>query len=323
MRGKDVVIAFVESYGQVAVQGTSFSGGVDTVLRAGDATLTAAGYSARSAFLDSPTFGGISWLAHSTLQSGLWVDNQQRYNQLLASNRLTLTNAFKKAGWRTVSDIPSDEYSWPPGTSFYAYDQLYDRRNVGYRGPKFSYASMPDQYSLAAFQRLELTVGHGPVMAEIDLVSSHTPWTPLPRIVPWDQVGDGSVYDPMPAQGLSPAVAWSNTDTVRRLYGQSVQYSLQALISWVVQLHDDNLVLVLLGDHQPATTVSGAAANHLVPISIIAHDPHVLNPIASWRWQTGLLPSTTAPIWPMDAFRNRFLDAYSISPPRVAVAAPP
>ena len=33
LRGKDVIIAFVESYGQVAVQGTSFSPGIDAVLR--------------------------------------------------------------------------------------------------------------------------------------------------------------------------------------------------------------------------------------------------------------------------------------------------
>ena len=33
LRGKDVLIVFVESYGQVAVRGTSFSPGVDAVLR--------------------------------------------------------------------------------------------------------------------------------------------------------------------------------------------------------------------------------------------------------------------------------------------------
>ena len=65
--------------------------------------------------------------------------------------------------------------AWGPGTSFYHYDKLYDRRDVGYHGPTFSYASMPDQYTLAAFQHNELQPGHQPVMAEIDLVSSHTP----------------------------------------------------------------------------------------------------------------------------------------------------
>src|SRR5215467_4281702 len=39
LRGKDVVIAFVESYGQAAVQGTSFSPGVDAALRRDAASL--------------------------------------------------------------------------------------------------------------------------------------------------------------------------------------------------------------------------------------------------------------------------------------------
>src|SRR5215831_4837737 len=179
LRGKDVIVAFVESYGQVAVQGTSFSPGVDAVLRRGTASLARAGWSTRSAWLTSPSFGGISQLSHSTLQSGLWVNTEQRYGELVSSRRFTLSDAFDKAGWRTVSDSPSDDYTWPPGTSFYHFDKLYDRRNVGYHGPAFSYASMPDQYTLAEFQRLELTPGHKPVMAEIDLVSSHYPWAPL------------------------------------------------------------------------------------------------------------------------------------------------
>jgi phosphatidylglycerophosphate synthase len=311
LRGKDVIFAFIESYGQVAVQGTTFSPAVDSVLQAGTTTLDAAGYSSQSAFLNSPTFGGISWLAHSTLQSGLWVDNQQRYNQLVASDRFTLSDAFKGAGWRTVGDVPSDTKTWPQGTSFYHYDQLYDEHNVGYVGPKFSYASMPDQYSLSAFQRNELQPGHAPVMAEIDLVSSHTPWTPLPHMVDWDAVGDGSIYNGMPEQGPAPKDVWPDGPKVQATYGESVQYSLNSLISWVTNLHDDNLVLVMLGDHQPATIVSGAGASHEVPISIIAKDPAVLQSISSWNWQDGLLPSPQAPVWPMDAFRNRFLDAYS------------
>jgi phosphatidylglycerophosphate synthase len=322
LRGKDVIIAFVESYGQVAVQGTTFSSGVDAVLRRGTTELSKAGYSTRSAFLNSPTFGGISWLAHSTLQSGLWVDNQQRYAQLMGSTRFTLSDAFGKAGWRTVSVIPSDDVRWRDGKGFYHYDKLYDRRDVGYYGPTFSYASMPDQYTLAAFQRLELARARRPVMAEIDLVSSHTPWTPLPTMVPWHRLGDGAIFDPMPARGLTPAQAWQSTNTVRRLYGQSIQYSLQALISWVVRLHDNNLVLVVLGDHQPATTVSGVTANHQVPISFVAHDPAVLGGIASWHWQNGLLPNRNAPLWPMNAFRNRFLDAFDATPSAAARPSP-
>jgi hypothetical protein len=297
------------------VQGSSFSPGVDAVLRSGTQTLRAAGFDSRSAFLTSPTFGGISWLAHSTLQSGLWIDTQQRYNQLVASDRFTLSDAFKRAGWRTVGDVPSNPGDWPQGRTFYHYDQLYNARNVGYAGPSFSYADMPDQYTLAAFQRLELAKpDHPPVMAEIDLVSSHTPWTPLPHMVPWGNVGDGSIFDGMPAQGPTPDQVWRDANSVRTMYGRSVEYSLSALISFVQQAHDDNLVLVVLGDHQPATVVSGTGAGHDVPITIIAHDPDVLARISSWGWQDGMLPGPNAPVWRMDAFRDRFLSAYGGHP---------
>jgi hypothetical protein len=315
LRGKDVVIAFVESYGRVAVHGSSFSPQVDAVLRRGTRQLRGAGFSARSAFLTSPTFGGISWLAHSTLQSGLWIDNQHTYNDLVTTPRFTLSDAFKRAGWRTVADVPSNEKDWPEGKTFYHYDKIYDEHNVGYLGPKFSYASMPDQYILSAFQRLELAKPHrAPVMAEIDLVSSHIPWAPLPRLVPWSRVGNGSVFDKMPAQGRSPTSVWRNADDVRAAYGQSVQYSLSSLISFVRTYPDKNLVLLVLGDHQPSTMVSGQGASHEVPVTLIAHDPAVMRRISSWGWQRGTLPGTNAPVLPMSAFRNRFLNAYDAQP---------
>jgi hypothetical protein len=114
LRGKDVIVAFVESYGQVAVQGASFSPAIDSVLHQQNGKLTSAGWSTQSAWLTSPTFGGISWLAHSTLQSGLWVSSNQRYDQLLDSQRFTLSDAFRKAGWHTVADDPSDNTTWNP-----------------------------------------------------------------------------------------------------------------------------------------------------------------------------------------------------------------
>ena len=115
-------------------------------------------------------------------------------------------------------------------------------------------------------------------MAEIDLVSSHYPWTPLPQMVDWNALGDGSIYDPMPAQGPTVPELYQNYDNVRASYGQSIQYSINSLVSFVQNAHDDNLVLVLLGDHQPAPKVSGPGATHDVPISIVAHDPAVLRP---------------------------------------------
>ena len=324
LRGKDVLVVFVESYGRVAVEDPAISPAVDAVLTDGTKALAAAGFSSRSAFLTSPTYAGISWLAHSTLQSGLWIDNQQRYNQLLRTDRLTLSAAFKRAGWRTVAASPANTEDWPQGMAFYHFDHIYDSRNVGYAGPDFGYATMPDQYTLAAFQRNELSQpNHPPVMAEIDLVTSHGPWAPLPRMVDWSAVGDGSVFADMPAQGQSPEDLLGHPDQIQAAYGQSIQYSMEALISFVQTFPNDNLVVIALGDHQPAAVVSGPDASRDVPITIIAHDADVMSRIASWGWQPGMLPNPQAPVWPMDAFRDRFLTAYGPQRAMPAASASP
>jgi hypothetical protein len=320
LRGKDVLVVFVESYGEVAVTGSAELAGVPATLDRVTNQLGAAGFSARSAWLDSPTFGGTSWLAHSTLQSGVWVDSQRRYDQLVATDRLTLSGAFRRAGWRTVVDVPANREDWPQARSFYHYDQVYDARNVGYAGPRFGYATMPDQYTLHAFADRELTGGgRSPVMAEIDLVTSHLPWAPLPRLVDWGSVGDGSVFGPIRAQAQTKADVWRDPASVRAAYGQSISYSLESLVSFVQHVRDDNLVLVLLGDHQPSTVVSGPRASHRVPISLVAKDPAVTRRIAAWDWQQGLRPGPGAPVWPMNQFRDRVLTAFG--PPATKAAA--
>jgi hypothetical protein len=315
LRSKDVLVVFIESYGRVAVQDPSVAPRIDAVLDRGAAQVRAAGFSSQSAFLTSPTFGGLSWLAHSTLQSGVLVDGQRRYDQLVDDDRLTLTQAFKRAGWRAVGIMPGNRRAWPEGSSFYHYDRVYDRRNLGYRGPGFSVAPMPDQYSLLALQRRELGRRQRPsLFAEVDLISSHAPWTRIPRLVPWDDVGDGSIYDRLPAEESARAALFGDADRVRAAYAQSIEYSLSALFSFVQRYGDDDLVLVVLGDHQPATVVTGYDASHDVPISILAHDPEVMDQIAGWGWQEGMSPSPRAPVWPMAAFRDRFLSAFGSSP---------
>jgi phosphatidylglycerophosphate synthase len=311
LRGKDVLLVFVESYGRVAIEGSSFAPRVRAVLDRGDAQLRAAGFSSRSAFLTSPTFGGLSWLAHSTLQSGIRVDGQRRYDRLVENDRLTLTSAFKRAGWRAVGVMPANRRAWPEGLSYYRYDAIYDRRNLGYRGPAFGLPPMPDQYTLLAMQRRELAERRRrPLFAEVDLISSHAPWTRIPRLVPWEDVGDGSVFGRVPVQAASEASLFGDAERARAAYAASIEYSLRALFSFVRRYGDDDTVLVLLGDHQPATLVTGEGASHDVPISLVARDPEVLDRIAGWRWQDGMLPRPDAPVWPMAAFRDRFLGAF-------------
>ncbi|WP_349428482.1 CDP-alcohol phosphatidyltransferase [Microbacterium sp. LWS13-1.2] len=314
LRGKNVVFAFIESYGRVALEDDEISDGVGGVLRRGEEVLTAEGYSAESAWLTSPTYGGASWLAHATLQTGVWIDSQTVYSEVVRSDRLTLSAAFAAAGWRTVSEVPSNTQDWPVGWEFYRFGTLLDATNVGYRGPSFGYARIPDQYTWKHFADHQLVDQQRPVMAEIDLVSSHTPWAPLPELLPWSEIGDGSVYDGQPERSRPAGAVWEDRQTVQRFYGLSIEYALGAMFSFLENVDDPDLVVVALGDHQPAAIVSGEDADRDVPITIIAKDPGVLAAVAGWGWEPGLRPGAGSPIWRMDEFRDRFFTAFGTPP---------
>jgi hypothetical protein len=317
LRGKDVLLVFAESFGRVAIERSSISPGVDEALAAGDKRLASAGFHSRSGFLVSPTFGGGSWLAHSTLNSGLWVHNLRRYAQLLPEQRFTLASAFNRAGWRTVDDVPSNDRPWPEGKHFYHWDKLYDRNQVGYRGPSFSYASMPDQYIYSALQRLELgKTRRRPLFAEVDTVSSHQPWNRIPEEIAWNKVGNGSIYDHLSNhfEGGSFLSFWEDAARVQAGYGSTIVYTLNSLTRFIQHYGKKNLVVIELGDHQPREPVTNEHASHQVPISIISHDPKVLEAIEGWGWNPGLKPRPDAPIWPMSAFRNKFFEAFDSQP---------
>jgi hypothetical protein len=100
-------------------------------------------------------------------------------------------------------------------------------------------------------------------------------------------------------------------DEVRASYADAIAYSLTAVTAFLAHLGDPNLVVLMLGDHQPSSLVSGAGSSREVPISVIAGDPGVIRRARSWGWTSGLQPEAGAPTWPMDAFRDRFLTAFS------------
>ncbi len=314
LAGKDVLVVFIESYGRILLDGPDYAAPFRATLERATQTLAGAGFEARSAFLTSPTVGGISWLAHGTALSGLWIDSQVRYDSLMLSERPSLVRLFQRAGWRTVGVMPAITMAWPEG-DYFGYDQLYSAPELDYRGLPFNYVTMPDQFTLARFQQWERErAGRGPVMAEIALLSSHAPWTPVPRLIDWASVGDGSIFSAQASSGDAPEVVWQDQARVMRHYRESAEYVVQTLASYVETFGDENLVMLILGDHQPMPFVTGNTENRDVLVHLVARDPAVLEAVAGWEWSPGMLPGAGAPVWRMDEVRDRILETFSVSP---------
>ncbi|MFG2883276.1 CDP-alcohol phosphatidyltransferase [Streptomyces sp. NPDC048297] len=317
LRGKDMIFTFIESYGRSAIEDPIMAPGVDTTLDERTKALAAAGYHAKSGWLTSATYGGSSWLGHSTTMSGLWISNQQRYRTVMASDHMSLTDAFEKTGdFDTVGVMPGVQKGWPE-QKWYGLDKVYNAFQLGYQGPKFSWSTMPDQYALQQFQdrvHSKKPAAGRSRMSLLILTSSHQPWAPIPKMVGWDQLGDGSVFKAIQAAGNKPADVIADTTRSREEYGKSIQYSVTALTEWLRRYGTKDTVLVFLGDHQPMARVSGNHASRDVPISLVAKDPKVLDRISSWGWTDGLRPAHDAPVWKMSSFRDRFLTAYGSTP---------
>lgn len=319
LSGKDVLLVFVESYGRTTHANPDFAPTIRARLTGAEQSLAAAGFAMRSGWLTSPVAGGQSWLAHASVLSGLWIDSQRRYQALVTSDRLSLTHLFGRAGWDVVAVMPAITMAWPEGR-YFGYDRVHAATGLGYRGEPFNWVTMPDQYTLSAFERLEGEHPSGrPVMAEIALISSHAPWTPVPTVIDWADVGDGTVFTFQARSGPTPREVWRDRRRVRAQFLSAVDYSLETLASYAIEHAGPDTVMIVLGDHQPAPLVTGEGASRDVPVHILSRDPAVIDKIADWGWTPGLLPAGTLAPWKMDAFRNRFVAAFS---PGLDVPAP-
>lgn len=317
LRGRDVIVVFVESYARTSFDNPTYAPTHRAVLQAAEAPISAAGMAMVSGWLTSPIEGGQSWLAHATLSTGLRIPDQTRFDALLPSPRRTLYQIAQAAGWRTVAVSPAITTAWPEGARL-GFDALIDRDAMGYRGLPFNWITMPDQFTLARFRdRLPPDPQDGdprPLFAQITLISSHAPWVPVPVPVPWDKVGDGQVFDPMTIGSDPPEVVWQDPDRIRRQYRQAIAYSLSVLMDWAARQgaeagSDGGPLIVILGDHPPVAFVN-QTGSHDVAVHLIG-PPGVLAAVQGWGWTPGLIPAADAPVWPMEGFRDRFLAAFA------------
>jgi hypothetical protein len=308
LEGRHVVIAYIESYGMAALDDPEFGAVVRPRLTAVAERLDSSGIHAASGVLTSPTVGGQSWYAHGTMLSGLWLDDQLRYRLLLASDRETLVDDFRRAGHRTATVMPAITTAWPEALRI-GYDDIYTAENIPYRGPPFYWVTMPDQFTWSFLGTL-LEKADGPLFAEVGMVSSHAPWTPVLPLVEWGAMEGGAVFEPYRLEGYPPEEIWWDVAVLRENYARSLDYSLEAMAQFALRFLDDRTLLVVAGDHQAAPWVTGATSRD-VPVHVLAREPSSIEPFLEWGFIPGTVPDPAGPSHRMDAFRPWLVQAFS------------
>ena len=311
LSGVDVYLFFVESYGHTIFEDKRHFRLIEPVLTQYENDLSAQGFSVYSGFFKSPAFGGSSWLAHGTIASGVALSSQLVYDLLITSDATTIAHIFNRAGYRTVSAMPANEWPWPEG-KFFGYQKLYSAWDFEYDGPKFGWSPMADQYVLQYIYQKEILARTQPLFIEFVLISSHAPFNRQPPYLEnWSQIGDGSIYHRREA--VTFPVVWPDLTNASQAYVTSIIYEIKVLKSFIEQFIKDDTLVIIMGDHQPNVQITGPDSSWSVPVHVISRNKRFLDPFKNKGYTPGLIPGQTPPHPGMETFLLDFLKSFSSS----------
>ena len=204
--------------------------------------------------------------------------------------------------------MPGLQQSWPEG-AFYGFGDIYDERRLDYRGPQFGWWAIPDQY---AFGRMDALLGpkpRRPAFVFLPTTSTHTPFSPTaPYQADWVRLLTDNPYDEPDLRN-----AWSALPDWLDLgpnYTRALSYVYESLGGYLRLRADRDFVMILIGDHQPPSIVSGEGATWEVPVHVIASHREVLDRLLASGFVSGLRPRHPA-LTRMHALGPIVLDAFS------------
>ena len=305
----NVYLIFVESYGRTVFDRPFFTARARERFETFESDLVDRGFAIVSGTITSPTYGGHSWLAHTTLATGIQVADELQYELVSASKPKTIARIFHDAGYRTVLAAPGTTREWPKG-EFYQFDAKYYLWNFGYAGPDYAWATMPDQFVLDFVRRSELKEPKGPLFIQYNLVSSHAPWSDLPTVVnDWDKLGNGALFETQ--QRMKYPIVWPYFENASQAYIDSIMYDFEVLKRYITQYVLDDSLVIILGDHQPVAEVNGRTQFTGVPVHVLSRDGALVEPFAARGFGRGMWPPNRFSYAPMSSFLVNLLQDYS------------
>jgi hypothetical protein len=311
--GADVMLVFVESYGAVTYETPAIADGLVESRADLRSAVTETDREVVSAYVESPTFGASSWLAHLSLISGVEVRDQYAYPSLMASSRETMVTNFSRRGYRTVALMPGMRQAWPEG-AFYHFDQIYGRDLLEYPGPEFGWWGIPDQYALAKIDALERNrLTRQPLFLVFPTSTSHAPFGPVaPYQSDWSRMLAADAFEKADVDRWKAAVP--DLTNLRPSYVRAIAYEFTTIAGYLRRHPRDSMVLIAIGDHQPPAAVSGRDAAWTVPVHVFGRRGPILDRLVARGFRSGLQPHRP-PIGQMHSLTSMFLEAFSPAVP--------
>jgi hypothetical protein len=294
-RTPNVHLLMVEAYGEVLASSDmreAYRGTLDRL----EARLARRGYVSASAYSRSPVYGGGSWFAISTAQTGVLIDAQGLYDALEvgAARVPSLTSFLRAQGYHTMALQPGNsERAGLRHFDLFGRETVVEAPDLRYQGHAYGWGRIPDQYSLGFFREHYLAAPPSPRFVFVMTVSTHLDWSDVPPYVPdWHSLNGARVARSRVELPGAAAIA----DETRRRYAESIDYDLRVLGDYIDAEGETDGVFFILGDHQPS--LGGPWRTYDTPLHVLSRDAALVERFAARGFTRGLFvePGTTPPL---------------------------
>jgi hypothetical protein len=306
----DLYLIFIESYGSVLYKRKDYHKAYTALLAELEGKFGEAGWHTRSTLSESPTWGGGSWLAYTSLLLGLRIDNHPQYLSLLNKYQVErypgLGHYLQSQGYyyAWVSSIANelDDQMWSKYTRFTGVDAWLRHSDLHYSGPEYGWGpAPPDQYVLHYANELLQARTDQPLFFVTLTQNSHYPWTPQPTLVEdWQSLTE------IEAQPLETPPDEVERSVKRQNYLRAIEYQLRMLTDFILNTGNENSLFILVGDHQPPQ-VSRRSDGWATPVHLISREQALVDAFADYGFTPGLAVQSLEPSLHHEGFYSLFV----------------
>lgn len=289
----DIYILVVESYGSVLFDHPELATRQHKLMDVMSARLGVAGYTAYSHQSISPVVGGASWQATSTLLSGIQINNQHLYTSLYDSGAYGLPRFLGDRGYRTWT-VQAGYRTRPgrPVSNPWGYEHTLYFEDLNYHGHRWGWGVVPDQYALGFAGEKMQGGAVEPNFMMFTGVSTHVPWNGGPGLArDWKTLGEVPL-ESRPGQDLwTKLKARFNGKSANCIsldcFQDSMSDEWEVLMRFIESVSAQEVMIVIVGDHQPPVLPTNGAA---VPLHFITRGVSGMDKLESVGFVAGLGP---------------------------------
>ncbi len=297
-RKPNVYLLLVESYGSVLYKRPDYRLDYAALTKRLKRELDGGGMAVASTLSESPMWGGGSWMAFTSTQFGLRIDNQPQYLALLDTYQQRayphLGVYLQQEGYRSyrLSAISAElsTADWRSYENFYNTDRWFRFEDLHYNGDLYGWGpAPPDQYALNATR--EAIAQSAPASDDSPFFlfyitqNSHYPFAPIPPLADDWRTMNSAEAEAGEAQKIDDETR--DHDVRRQDYFAAIDYQLNFLTQFILAHRDEDALFVLVGDHQPPR-VSRRDDGYGTPIHVISRDADLVAAFYDYGFVPGL-----------------------------------